>query len=78
MKYEDINLKGYATLPELRLGLIAYFAFYNGERPHQGFFNRRPEALHRSGEGGETVTADRHGSAAGQRQNAAMDITSAT
>jgi putative transposase len=33
VKYEDIYLKGYATLPEALLGLSEYFAFYNGERP---------------------------------------------
>ncbi len=36
LKYEDIYLRGYGGLPELLLGLTEYFAFYNGERPHQG------------------------------------------
>lgn len=35
LKYEDIYLKGYATIGELMLGLTEYFAFYNAERPHQ-------------------------------------------
>ena len=35
VKYEDVYLKGYASLPELLLGLTEYFAFYNSERPHQ-------------------------------------------
>ncbi len=51
MKYEDIYLKGYATVPELLLGLTEYFAFYSGERPHQGLGNRTPEAVHCSGTG---------------------------
>ena len=51
VKYEDIYLKGYATVPELLLGLTEYFAFYNGERPHQGLGNRTPEAVHCSGTG---------------------------
>ena len=35
VKHEDVYLKGYATMGELTLGLAEYFAFYNGERPHQ-------------------------------------------
>jgi putative transposase len=65
VKYEDVYLKGYASLPELRLGLAAYFAFYNGERPHQGLSYRTPEAVHRSGEGGGARIADRFGGAPG-------------
>jgi putative transposase len=64
VKYEDVYLKGYASLPELLLGLTEYFAFYNGERPHQGLGNRTPEAVHRSGEGGGAEIVDRFGSAA--------------
>ncbi len=60
VKYEDVYLKGYATLPELLLGLTEYFAFYNGARPHQGLGNRTPEAVHRSGEGGGAEIADRY------------------
>jgi len=36
VKHEDVYLKGYATMGELRLGLGEYFTFYNIERPHQG------------------------------------------
>ena len=63
VKYEDIYLRDYARLPELVLGLTEYFAFYNGERPHQGLGNRTPEAVHRSGEGGGAEIVDRFGSA---------------
>ena len=59
VKHEDIYLKGYATLPEARLGLTEYFAFYNGERPHQGLGNRTPETVYRSGEGGGARSVDR-------------------
>ena len=65
VKYEDVYLKGYATLPELLLGLTEYFTFYNDERPHQGLDDRTPEAVHRSGEGGGASIVDRFGSAAG-------------
>lgn len=40
VKYEDVHLNGYATIGELRAGLTRYFAFYNGERPHQGLAYR--------------------------------------
>ena len=64
---EDIYLRGYDGLEELLLGLTEYFAFYNGERPHQGLGNRTPEAVHRSGEGGGAEIIDRFGSAASRR-----------
>ena len=52
VKYEDVYLKGYASLPELLLGLTEYFAFYNAERPHQSLGNRTPDEVYRTGEGG--------------------------
>src|SRR6187549_1510982 len=35
VKYEDVYLRGYESVPELERGLAAYFRFYNTERPHQ-------------------------------------------
>jgi putative transposase len=61
VKYEDAYLKGYASMPELLLGLTEYFAFYNGERPHQGLGNRTPDAVYSSGEGGGASIVDRFG-----------------
>jgi len=63
VKYEDIYLKGYASLPKLVLGLTEYFAFYNHERPHQALGNRTPEAVYRTGTGGGARIVDRFGSA---------------
>jgi putative transposase len=63
VKYEDIYLEGYATPPELLLGLSEYFAFYNGERPHQGLGYRTPDVVYGSGEGGGARIADHFGSA---------------
>ncbi len=42
VKHEDVYLKGYATMGELTLGLAVYFAFYNGERPHQSLSQQTP------------------------------------
>jgi putative transposase len=61
VKYEDVYIKGYASLPELLLGLTEYFAFYNGERPHQSLGYRTPEDVYRSGNGGGASIVDRFG-----------------
>jgi putative transposase len=42
VKYEDVYLRGYESVPELERGLAAYFAFYNTERPHQSLGYRTP------------------------------------
>jgi len=66
VKYEDVYLKGYATMGELTLGLAGYFAFYNGERPHQSLGNRTPLAVHKSGQGGGAMIVDKFGGARGE------------
>ena len=47
VKYEDIYIRGYETVPELTLGLGRYFAFYNDERLHQSLDYRTPAAVYR-------------------------------
>ena len=46
LKYEDIYLKDYVSVPELEAGLRSYFRFYNEERPHQALDYRTPAAVH--------------------------------
>jgi putative transposase len=46
LKYEDIYLKDYASVPELAAGLTAYFHFYNHERLHQSLNYCTPAELH--------------------------------
>jgi putative transposase len=46
VKYEDIYLKDYATVPALAAGLGSYFQFYNHERPHQSLAYRAPAEVH--------------------------------
>jgi putative transposase len=46
IKYEDIYLKDYASVPELDAGLHAYFQFYNTDRPHQSLNYRTPAEIH--------------------------------
>jgi putative transposase len=35
VKYEEVYLNRYETLPQAITGLRRYFQFYNGDRPHQ-------------------------------------------
>ena len=46
VKYENVYLKGYQTIPEARLGLAEYFEFYNNERYHQSLDNKTPWAVY--------------------------------
>jgi putative transposase len=48
VKYEDVYVKGYETVPQLQEGLGGYFPFYNQERPHQSLGYRTPEAVYRA------------------------------
>jgi putative transposase len=48
VKYEDIYLNDYATVPALYAGLSTYFRFYNHERPHQSLANRTPAAVYQA------------------------------
>jgi len=49
VKYEDIYLKNYETVPALEGGLQDYFYFFNYERPHQSLGYRVPGAVYHSG-----------------------------
>jgi len=46
VKYEDVYLKDYASVPELSAGLDDYFWFYNHNRPHQSLDYRTPAEVH--------------------------------
>jgi putative transposase len=54
VKYEDVYLRGYESVPDLERGLAAYFRFYNHERPHQSLGYRTPAEVH-SGRSGKTT-----------------------
>ena len=58
VKHEDVYLKGYGSITELTLGLADYFAFYNGERPHQSLGNRTPNKVYAEGIGGGASIPD--------------------
>ena len=46
LKYEDIYLKGYETVPEITDGVDDYFTFYNHERPHQSLAYATPAEVY--------------------------------
>ena len=49
VKYEDIYLHGYESVPELEQGLDQYFPFYNEERLHQALDYQTPAGVYGSG-----------------------------
>ena len=42
VKYENIYMKDYRSIPELKAGLKEYFGFYNAERYHQNLGYKTP------------------------------------
>lgn len=46
VKYEDIYLKGYGSMVEVKRGLAAYFKFYNEKRWHQHFDRKTPAMVY--------------------------------
>lgn len=49
VKYEDIYLKDYQTVPEVRKGLADYFQHYNYERYHQSLDYKTPFSVYQHG-----------------------------
>lgn len=60
VKHEDIYLKGYASLPELFIGLTEYFVFYNTERPHQSLQYKTPDVVYKTASGGGASIVDKY------------------
>lgn len=48
LKYEDIHLRSYETMTEMKLGIKRYFEFYNKERFHQALEYLTPEVMYES------------------------------
>ncbi|MCA9996871.1 MAG: transposase, partial [Anaerolineales bacterium] len=46
VKYEDIYIKEYDSVPALTVGLQSYFQLYNYERPHQSLGYLTPADIH--------------------------------
>jgi putative transposase len=43
LKYEEVYLKAYATVAQARAEIGSWFAYYNGERPHQALDYLTPQ-----------------------------------
>jgi putative transposase len=56
VKYEDVYIRGYGSVPELEKGLKAYFAFYNGERLPQSLGYRPPVEVYQGVEAKKATT----------------------
>lgn len=48
LKYEDIYLKDYRTMVELKAGIDRYIRFYNSERFHQSLEYETPDTIYES------------------------------
>ena len=59
VKYEEIYLKDYATVDELKEGLTRYFLLYNHERPHQSLDYQTPFRVYDSGQRKRRVRGER-------------------
>lgn len=46
LKYEDIYLKGYATVADLIKGIAEYLEFYSNQRPHQSLNGQTPRRVY--------------------------------
>jgi putative transposase len=46
VKYENVYLNDYESVPAVTQGLARYFAFYNDERIHQSLGYRTPRSVH--------------------------------
>jgi len=55
LKFEDIYLKDYQSMRELKLGLQRFFEFYNTERFHQGLDYQTPDQMYQSFVSEETL-----------------------
>lgn len=46
IKYEEVYLHAYKSVPEARTGIGRYLAFYNGRRPHSSLDRKTPDQVY--------------------------------
>jgi putative transposase len=57
IKYEEVYLRAYDSVPEAKTHLSTYLRFYNTHRPHQTFDGQTPDAIYFAGLPGEKAAA---------------------
>ena len=55
LKYEEVYLHAYDTVPEARLSIGRYMKFYNEARPHQALGYQTPAAFYRTAQAQEVA-----------------------
>jgi len=45
LKYEEVFIKAYGSVPEARHGIGSWLTFYNDDRPHQALGYLTPRAV---------------------------------
>lgn len=48
LKYEDIYIRGYSSMPELIKGIDNNIKFFNYERPHQSLGYKTPAEVYKA------------------------------
>lgn len=61
VKYEEVYLKAYESVPEARTSIGAYLGFYNDERPHQALGYQTPRQVFEDGHRDEAVERQERG-----------------
>ena len=46
VKYEEVYLNAYASVPDARAGIGRYIGFYNAVRPHSALGGRTPDQIY--------------------------------
>lgn len=46
VKYEEVYLRAYDSIPEAKTHLANYLSFYNSRRPHQTFDGQTPDTIY--------------------------------
>ena len=46
VKYEEVYLHAYGSVPDARASIGRYLVFYNGTRPHSSLGRRTPDQLY--------------------------------
>ena len=46
IKYDEVYLKAYESIPHAKVSLGQFVTFYNSQRPHQAFDGKAPDMIY--------------------------------